>query len=247
MTRAAARPADAASKPARKPVKGYFLRSELPWTSLVFLLPFLVVYEVGTRYYTADSDIRAFKWMQDFFEFFHAYGRHLPALAVIGVLLAWHIARRDDWSIAPPHLLGMLFESFLLAIPVILLAQLASRYMPLLALRGPLTGKIVLSVGAGIYEELVFRLAAFALLSLIFVDVLGMRKGWAHLLMVLISSVGFSLYHYWGFEQFRLQSFAFRTAAGVYFSLVFIYRGFGISAGAHSAYDIVVNLLSALA
>jgi hypothetical protein len=249
MTRAAtARPTPAAAdKPAPKPVKGYFLRSELPWTSLVFLLPFLVFYELGTRRYTADADIRAFRWMQDFFEFFHAYGRHLPALAVVGILLAWHIARRDSWALAPSHLLLMLLESFVLAIPVILLAQLSSRYMPLYAVSGVLMGKLVLSVGAGIYEELVFRLGAFTLLSLLFIDVLGIRKAWSYLLMVLISSAGFSLYHYWGFEQFQLQSFAFRTLAGVYFSVVFLYRGFGISAGSHAAYDIVVNLLSWLA
>src|SRR4051794_24152871 len=84
------------TKPApRKSPRGYFHSSELPFTSLVFLLPFLVIYEVGTRYYTADADIRAFKWMQDFFQLFGASGRHLPALAVVGILLAWHIARRD--------------------------------------------------------------------------------------------------------------------------------------------------------
>lgn len=251
MSRAiAARPVDAPVKSKRSSPKGYFQRSELPLTSLVFLLPLLVIYEVGARYYTADADIRAFRWMQDFFQLFGASGRHLPALAVVGILLAWHIARRDNWSIEPTHLLGMVIESTLLAIPLLLIGKVAMiywHYLPLMAVRDAVIGKLVLSVGAGIYEELVFRLAAFTALSLLFVDILGMKKVWASLLMVVISSVGFSLYHYWGFEQFQWQTFAFRTVAGFYFGAVFVYRGFGISAGSHAAYDIIAVTWRALA
>lgn len=251
MSRAvAARPVDATAKSKRPAAKGYFQRSELPLTSLVFLLPLLVVYEVGTRYYTADSDIRAFRWMQDFFQLFGASGRHLPAMAVVCILLTWHLARRDTWSLDPAHLLGMLFESILLAIPLLLIGKVAMiywHYLPLMAVRDALVGKLVLSVGAGIYEELVFRLAAFTALSLLFVDILGMKKMWANLLMVVVSSVGFSLYHYWGFEQFQWQTFVFRTVAGFYFGAVFVYRGFGISAGSHAAYDIIAVTWRALA
>jgi membrane protease YdiL (CAAX protease family) len=102
---------------------------------------------------------------------------------------------------------------------------------------------IVLSVGAGIYEELVFRLIAFAGLSFLFVNVMRLRPTPANLLMVVISSLGFSLYHYLGHEGFQLRSFAFRTMAGFYFGAVFAFRGFGISAGAHASYDIIVSLL----
>jgi membrane protease YdiL (CAAX protease family) len=60
---------------------------------------------------------------------------------------------------------------------------------------------------------------------------------------VVISSLAFSLYHYLGSEPFSPQTFAFRTAAGFYFGAVFVFRGFGISAGSHAAYDVVVTLL----
>ncbi len=30
--------------------------------------------------------------------------------------------------------------------------------------------------------------------------------------------------------------------AGVFFSLVYVYRGFGIAAGSHAAYDILVGM-----
>jgi membrane protease YdiL (CAAX protease family) len=64
--------------------------------------------------------------------------------------------------------------------------------------------------------------------------------------MVVSSSLLFSLYHYLGHEQFDLRTFAFRTAAGAYFGAVFIFRGFGITAGTHAAYDIYIVALRAL-
>jgi hypothetical protein len=37
-------------------------------------------------------------------------------------------------------------------------------------------------------------------------------------------------------------SFLFRFLAGICFSLVFIYRGFGIAAGSHALYDILMGM-----
>jgi membrane protease YdiL (CAAX protease family) len=134
-------------------------------------------------------------------------------------------------------------ESFLLAIPLIFLAFAAARYLPLLSVSTPPLSMLVLSIGAGIYEELVFRLIACTVLSFLFIDVLELRKPVGYVLIVLISSLMFSLYHYLGNEAFQWRSFVFRTAAGIYFGIVFMFRGFGVSAGTHAAYDILVLLL----
>jgi membrane protease YdiL (CAAX protease family) len=113
-----------------------------------------------------------------------------------------------------------------------------SHYLPLYPPQDHARALLVLSVGAGIYEEMLFRLVAFCAMHFLFFDVMKMEKVRAFLLMVLISSVGFSAYHYLGSETFEWRSFVFRTLAGMYFAGIFIYRGFGITAGAHAAYDI---------
>jgi membrane protease YdiL (CAAX protease family) len=218
---------------------------------LVFLLPLIVLYEVGTWQFASDplrhteQRIIAFTILKQFFALFGATGKYLPALAVVGILLAWHIARRDRWQVQLPHLAGMAIESALLSIPLMGLGFVIARYLPLWSTSQshPLPGLLVLSIGAGIYEELVFRLIAFTALSLLFIDVLGMKRGWANLLMVAGSSLLFSIYHYLGHEPFKLQTFAFRTGAGLYFGAVFVFRGFGITAGSHAAYDMLVVLL----
>jgi hypothetical protein len=224
---------------------GYFAVSEQPWISLVFILPFLIIYELGIRYY-GDQPLVVFKHLQAFFYLFGATGRYLPAMMCVAILLSWHIARRDPWRIEPMNLLGMALESAVLAVPLIAMGLAVAhywQYLPLIA-GMELRHLLVMSIGAGIYEELVFRLVAFTVLNLILVDFFELKKVLAFPLIILTSAVVFSLYHYWG-EPFAWQSFAFRTLAGVYFGVIFICRGFGITAGCHAAYDIIIVSLRA--
>jgi hypothetical protein len=251
-------PRSTAGSSSRGGVGGYFRASELPLTSLAFLLPLVILYEVGTRAFTFDpvhqteQRIIAFNLMQRFFLLFGASGRYLPALAVVGVLLSWHIARGDGWKIKIGHVGGMGLESLVLAMPLITLGRVAEQYLSQIPLAGAshsagaTTSLLVLSLGAGVYEELVFRLIAFTLLSFLLVDVLKMGKGLSSLLIVLLSAGLFSAYHYLGGEPFRWWTFAFRAMAGVYFGIVFVCRGFGITAGSHAAYDLCIVGLRAL-
>jgi membrane protease YdiL (CAAX protease family) len=91
---------------------------------------------------------------------------------------------------------------------------------------------------------MVFRLLGVTLLSLILRDLLGLPNRWALGLVLLTSGILFSLYHYLSpDEHFRSSTFIFRTAAGTYFGLLYVLRGFGITAGTHAAYDLVVVVL----
>jgi hypothetical protein len=237
---------------------GYLQKSQTPLTCLLFLLPMLILYEIGTHYFATDfrhhteTRIKAFDYMLRFFHWFGAGGKYLPALAVGAILLAWHIARNDRWDLDFGTAGCMVLESIAWCLPLFALDALSKTYIPLrasAALPGdPWSEMLVLAMGAGIYEELVFRLAAFSMLSLLFVDILQIRRVWAVLLMVLISSVLFARYHYQdGGEAFLWQTFAFRTVAGIYFGALFLRRGFGITCGAHAAYDILAVLLPVLA
>jgi len=229
---------------------GYLKRSELPLASLVFLLPFIVLYEIGTRTYAFDAAhhteqrIIAFNLMLQFFRWFGATGRYMPALAVCGILLACHIARNDSWNVMPGTLMGMAVEGAAWGLPLLVLGTVSARYLahylPLLTGHGDWRTLFVLSLGAGIYEELVFRLAALTLLNILLIDVLRLPKKPAYLGMVLLSSLAFAFYHYLGNETFTWRSLVFRTLAGIYFAALFLLRGFGVTAFSHSCYDIYV-------
>ena len=84
-----------------------------------------------------------------------------------------------------------------------------------------------------------------AALVVFFANVLRLPVVWSNLLMVCISAVLFSLYHYLGSESFELRNFVFRTIAGIYFAVIFLTRGFGITAGCHIFYDVIIVILQA--
>jgi hypothetical protein len=228
----------------------YVHESELPLSSLVFLLPLIAIYEVGTRYFTTaaqhgyDQQIIAFTMMQRFFRLLGVHGQHLPALAVIVILLFWHMARREKWRINVTTLIGMAAESILLALPLIALSKEATRHFALAAVRASSQDQIIMSLGAGVYEELVFRLMFFALASLLLKDLMKLKPRWVNLGVIVLGALAFAGYHYLSpLEHFQWRSFAFRTVAGVYFGVVFVFRGFGITAASHAAYDILILFL----
>jgi membrane protease YdiL (CAAX protease family) len=234
MSQAAAAPPTIASPKRRR--FAYIQQSELPLYSLIFLLPPLIIFELLARFQT--SNLIAFHLLQRFFASLGASGRFIPALALVGILLTWHVSRKDPWKIEIGTIWLMAVESVALSLPLLILGIAFAHWNIHAALQN-WRGDAILSLGAGIYEELVFRLILMTLLMVLFADVLRMRQMWASLLMVWISAILFALYHYLGTESFQWQSFAFRTLAGVYFAVLFLTRGFGITSGCHISYGIL--------
>jgi membrane protease YdiL (CAAX protease family) len=239
---------NAAVESAGKWLSGYLKQSELPLYSLAFLMPAMILFEIGMTFHGTDPI--AFRMLQIFFRQLGATGRFVPLLSVVGILLTWHIARKDPWHIRIETLWGMLIESMVLAVPLLALGIAVARWQVHVPLSAPVaqwSNNAVLSIGAGVYEEFVFRLGLMTLIAILAADVLKMNKNLSNLLMVLISAILFSLYHYLGSESFQMQSFVFRTGAGLYFAILFLTRGFGVTAGCHIAYDITIITLQAFA
>lgn len=113
---------------------------------------------------------------------------------------------------------------------------------------------IVFGLGAGAYEELLFRLiflgGALWLCSLYpYRPTLG--DHWLRWLIislfVVLSAVLFSLSHHLGGQQtFELQLFLYRAFAGCLLGLLFLVRGFAIVVWTHALYDIHIAVKLAL-
>ena len=233
----------------------YWASSRSHRYSLVFAMPLLVLYEL----LEAVSPVRAsggvvrngadvlltgvFSWM---------LGPRGPlvfmALVIGGAL--WLIVRdRSGGQFRVSTLGAMLGESLVLALLFGLVVGTATVHLvgPLRSLSaggglngGPLA-RLTLSLGAGLYEELLFRVVIVALLSngLRF---LGLSRIFAGTLAVIAGALLFSAFHYVGpfGEPMRLESFVFRTLAGLAFSALYLTRGFGITAWTHALYDVAV-------
>lgn len=240
----------------------YWQLSMAPLHVLCFLLPLIVVYEIGSFYYLQDASgvmrtVGARNLLVRFFDVFGTTSFHLPAVTLVVVLFVWHILNKDPWKIHPGVLIGMSLESCVLVLPLLVLglimnskgeeshfAAAAMQNAPIDLRAAPWQERLTLSIGAGLYEELVFRLVMITGIHLLLADVLRMPKQTSAIIACLVSAVAFALYHDVSLAGLRngtdIKTFLFLTAAGVYFAGLFLFRGFGIVVAAHALYDIIV-------
>ncbi len=239
----------------------YWTQARQPLHSLLFLLPLLAIYEIGVGLTAGAAHETARNgadyWMRSGL---HMAGFRHPLLlpiVIVGLLAGWHFVGRFRWQLSPATLVGMLAESLLFGMCLVVLGQLQDlAFRPhvghvahgaqsgILLSQPPALPLIVSYVGAGVYEEVLFRLClipvAYGLLRALLVP----RRP-AVLIAVLATSLLFSAAHYVGpaADTFTMFSFAFRAMAGVFFAGLFVVRGFGVTAGSHAAYDLLVGVL----
>jgi len=107
----------------------------------------------------------------------------------------------------------------------------------------------IMSLGAGFYEELVFRVvihgAGAAVLLLLFNVTRAAQKFFFRVAWALLAACIFSGWHYIGElgDSFDLMTFAFRTVCGLVFTLIYQFRGFAPAVWTHALYDIWVLAL----
>jgi hypothetical protein len=175
-------------------------------------------------------------------------------LCLVVALLVWHAADPRDWRFAPSSVVGMGLESLFFAVALVGLSRVVDlgftclEASPAAAMaahapaRAHPAAPLIGFLGAGVYEEALFRLALVPLFFGI-LRLLQMPTVLASSIAVTSSALLFSLAHHAGSpgETFTWFAFIFRWLAGVYFAWVFVVRGFGVAVGTHSAYDVLVG------
>lgn len=232
----------------------YLRATRHPWSCFLFLLPLLIGYEAGVLWLGGDQSLRlrngADAWLRWALEMFGA-GHVLVAPAVVlGVMIVWSWWRWADRPDDPVTTwFGTAFESALFAV---LLWQFSRNFGPIidgLGVKLQITVRaapadILTYIGAGIYEEVLFRLGLFGGLTLI---LRAVRIPWivAWILAAAVAAGAFAAAHHIGpyGEPMRADYFVFRTVAGLYFTALFVGRGFGVAVGAHAGYDVLVGVV----
>ncbi|MBL9120079.1 MAG: CPBP family intramembrane metalloprotease [Phycisphaerae bacterium] len=266
MARASVTKGTSARAASQRAADGYALRSQQPLEILVFLLPLIVLYELGLVLVLRSGgtvlDNKAHDAIRRIFDAVgvDAAAMSLPVLSLPGILLAvililWQVLSRRSWQVDLRTVALMAVESAALAIPLVVLAQLVMQAfatpVPAAAPAGdaiqqlPVLGRLAVSIGAGLYEELIFRMVLIAVLHTLLVDVVRWKEGPAIALSIIISAVAFAAYHPLQDASGAIdwaRACAYLVIGG-YFGAVFAFRGFGVVVGAHASYDIAVLLL----
>ncbi len=248
---------------------GYLETSSMPLTSFFFTLPLFIVYHGGLWLLNNFSDLR---WanaadiaIAETLDRFGMAGPLLSFIFVVVVFLVMHAMSGKTWK-RPPALTWfiMILESFIFALPVFLLSRLVLHVLNIVQLSayaGEDSGiswqmNLILSCGAGVYEEFLFRLILMGALVFILRRVFGITSAWRFVIAAVLQALVFAVSHHLpgspeeiltaaDFHSY-IPVFAFRTTAGIYFAFLYIERDFGIAAGSHAVYDLMVVALEQL-
>jgi membrane protease YdiL (CAAX protease family) len=221
----------------------YWEATQQPLYCLLLLFPLVGAYEFGALIVRPaawpERQLVAYSLIQALLDWFGAGGVWLPGVLLLLTLLIWHILSRNSWQIIGWVLPVMVVESLLLTVPLFVLNRV------MLAAGAPAAewrSQVVLALGAGVYEELVFRLYLITGLMLLAVDVCRIPKRIAGVGVIAVAALVFASCHFppLGSTAFAWQAFAMLTTAGAYLSIVFIHRGLGVATGCHAAYNLIL-------
>jgi membrane protease YdiL (CAAX protease family) len=235
---------------------GYWAATRAPRYSLMFALPLLLAYEFLARMLSGEEGIRngADVLLKSLFVLLG--GRHgLTAFAVL-LLGTGAVLVVMDWRKSGPprgwYYLGMVAESVVYAavfgsVTATLTALLLHGPRGLALGLGPslaLPTQLMISLGAGIYEELLFRVVLVSALARLAAGLFGWRPIPAGVFATLVGAFIFSAFHYIGplGDTLQVGSFVFRLVAGILLSALYLVRGFGIAAWTHALYDVFLTL-----
>jgi hypothetical protein len=242
------------------PPSGYWQATRAPRYSLIFVAPLLLLYELLAFVLTHDAieGVRngADVLLKSLFVLLGGrYGVAMFGVALLGTggFLIWRDLKRGG-PLRGRFFLWMSVESLIYAAlfgsVVSLLTTLLLRGPSLLLLQagGPvrlsLPTQLMVSLGAGIYEELLFRVLLVGMLARAGFVLFGWSSRTAGIVAAVTGALIFSAFHYIGplGDHLELGSFLFRAIAGLLLSALYLLRGFGIAAWTHALYDVILAL-----
>lgn len=235
-------------------VKHYLENTNNLLYSFLVSLPLFLLYEflILVSQPSGDAIVRISVdvWVKTLFTFLgvNAVSFSLLLVAVIGLFIIYKERERLktlNFSYFPV----LIIEATVYAIVVAIISQSLVSAILNMAASDPInslsiTQQIALSLGAGLYEELFFRVILVTVFILLFTKLFG--KKWAGITAaVVLSALLFSAVHYVGSmgDAFTMSSFLYRFLFGLILNGIYVWRGFGVAAWTHAIYDIMVIAL----
>jgi hypothetical protein len=244
--------------PAR--AQSYFVASRSPRYSILFALPLLLAYE-GLALLLPVRETQGVRngaevILKSLFD--AAVGSWGAAafgavmLGVAGLLVTRDIRANGAPARGSIYVMMMLESIVLAAVFAVTASLITQRVLGVLHMSIGVAAAIdaptrfMVSLGAGIFEELLFRVVLVSALIALTRVLFGAGPRASAAVAVVLSALIFSAFHYVGpfGDTLALPSFLFRTIAGLLFSLIYVLRGFGIVAWTHALYDVGLLFLA---
>ncbi len=233
----------------------YLKKTRSCFFGLLAITPLLILYESASEYiYRPSPGVVAAPEVRNSAEilikrvlWFAQVRKNIFLWAVFAALLLWafwQAKKQGNLDFKLVYFPYQIFESLVYALVFGFAISKLTTYLKLQANRpveNSLNMKMTLGLGAGIYEELLFRFLLVSALAFILQKILKTKPIYHNTLAILLAAVVFSLYHYWNnTEVLTTDSFLFRFYAGCILGALYILRGIGVSVYTHSFYDLLL-------
>lgn len=233
-------------------VKQYFSDTKSVLYGFLFSVPLFLIYESLILISQPNADhivrISVDVWMKSIFSMLgvNAVSFSLLFMMLIGFFILYR-EREKLKDLKFSHFFVMLFESVIYAIVVAAVTSTLTSLILNFSASDPIDSltylqKLALSLGAGLYEELFFRVILVSAFVFVFTKLFNNKKWAANIAAITLSALLFSAVHYTGSmgDLFTLNSFLFRFIFGLILNALYIWRGFGVAAWTHAIYDVIV-------
>ncbi len=230
----------------------YFSASRTPTYGFLTALPLLLLYEASILFVNHGTALSirvgADVWMKSLLVAIGAPGMLAVGAVVIVVGVAIFVRdRKRDIPLRPAFFGAVILESMLYAVVVAFIVSVSVSLLLAMAQDGgtvrdlPIATQLSLSLGAGLYEELVFRVILVGGLAFLLGQVTP-RKELSYVVAAVAGAFLFSAVHYIGpfGDPLQVGSFLFRFLFGLAMNVIFLLRGFGVAAWTHALYDVFV-------
>jgi membrane protease YdiL (CAAX protease family) len=226
----------------------YLSVTNSPLYSFIFTIPLFLIYEIGV-FTISVNDIVILRngadvLMRQVLGLFGIYGVYgFSASFMIGFMVAFLRQKKslETTVIKGEYLIWMFFESICWGVLLFILMGFTAPFL-IANSTGTMLQQVVLSIGAGIYEEFVFRVIFIAGFGSILGFIFQWKKFAKITCGIILSAALFSLFHFMGDygEEPNFSVFMMRFIAGIFLGFIYVFRGFGPAAYAHTVYDLII-------
>lgn len=225
----------------------YFEQTASLTNSLLLVAPLLFLYQIGL----VHTQLEGLNGVDFFTVLLLQHGGARGALLFhcvlfLGIVLGWAIMKKQQ-QFSPSYVLPLMLECMAYALCFSAAIQAVMVNLPLsqgVGLAGQQDGLVrcVIALGAGIHEELIFRLLLLGGLLLLLESLFAWPRWAAVIAAIAVSSLLFALAHHVGpgAELFEREVFLYRCLAGVFLALLYQYRSFAVAVYTHVLYDLMV-------
>lgn len=226
----------------------YFFKTKSPLFSLIAVIPMAVFYEIFLLI-NNKSDITGVRNGADIFikRILVKIGFHglestilifLVLFIIVSLIHKIHFKHKKiEMKYYPLIIAESIFYSFFLYF----ITRFIISNIVLLRIGSDSLETISYSLGAGVYEELIFRAVLLQLLFMLFKKI-PVNENLGIIVALILSSLVFAGAHYVGNlgDAFNVISFVARFIGGMILGILYLFRGFAITSYTHAFYDVLL-------